>query len=177
MEIPNMRTKIAKVGVLLIIIAVFVAFTTVFGRDSVPDSTGMHFQLGPNLKDIEVTIRDSRAFRVIIDVSPATSRISVFLLDSDGIQVFHEQQRLQPVFSLEDVDGCDFTYQPPSRGIYAFIIENKVNQSTRIDMRVIGQGLEWDILQFSAIVGAIGIAAVLVSKLPTLQEKHKRPPT
>ena len=160
-----MRGKIIKAGYLTIIAAVMVTFVTAFG-DSAPAFMGGHFKIPPNSQNIEITIWNTRNVRVIMDVFPATSRISVYLLDEEGIKLFHDEERLQPVFSLEDVDGCDFTYQPPYRGVYAFIIQNNSNQTAKISQRWIHQGLEWDILQFSGILAAIGLAMSLLPRLP-----------
>ena len=161
-----MRNKIIKVGYLAIIVAVMVAFTRAFVTDSQPASVGCHFQIGPNSQSIEITIWNTRNVRVIIDASPATSRINVYLLDEEGIKLLHDEERLEAAFSLEDVDGCDFTYQPPYRGIYAFIIQNNSNQTAKISQRVIHQGLEWDILQFSGVLAIIGVAMSLLPRLP-----------
>lgn len=161
-----MRNKIIKAGYLAIIVAVIVAFSRAFVTDSSPTPVGGHFEIAPNSQSIEINIWNTRNVRVIIDVSPATSRISVYLLDEEGIKLLHDEERLQAAFSLEDVDGCDFTYQPPYRGIYAFIIQNNGNQTAKISQRVIHQGLEWDILQFSGMLAAIGLAMSFLPRLP-----------
>lgn len=160
-----MRGKIIKAGYLTIIAAVMVTFVTAF-EDSAPAFTGGHFEIPPNSQNIEITIWNTRNVRVIIDVSPATSRISVYLLDEEGIKLLHDEERLQAAFSLEDVDGCDFTYQPTYRGVYAFVIQNNGNQTAKISQRVIHQGLEWDILQFSATLAIIGVSMSLLLRLP-----------
>jgi len=165
-----MRNKIIKIGYLTIIAAVMVAFSRAFVTDAYPARTGGHFELQSNSQSIEITIWDTRTVRVVIDVSPATSRINVYLLDEQGIQLLHDKEILQPVFSLQDVDGCDFTYQPPYRGIYAFIIQNNSNQTTTINQRWIHHGVEWDILQFSGILAIIGFGMSLLPRLPLLKK-------
>jgi len=35
-----------------------------------------------------------------------------------GLDLQLSEGVFEPVFSLEDVDGCDFTYEPTYRGIY-----------------------------------------------------------
>jgi hypothetical protein len=160
-----MRSRIIKAGYLIIIAATVVALVGMFG-DSNPSIEGSHYGVGPNSQSIQITVWNTRNVRVVMDVSPATSRINVYLLDEEGIQVFNDEMRVQPVLSLEHVDGCDFTYQPRSRGVYAFIVQNEGSQTAKIDQRVIHQGFEWDILQILFILGIIGVAMVLLPRFP-----------
>ena len=159
-----MRSRIIKAGYLAIIAAAVVAFVNMFA-DSSPGIIGAHFDVAPKARTIQIRIWNTRNVRVLMDVSPATARINVYLLDEEGIQVFHDEEYVQSVFSLEDVDGCDFTYQPPYRGVYAFLVQNEGNQTAKIDQRVIHQGFELDILQFSAILGIVGVAMALLPRV------------
>ena len=164
------KNKLTKAGYLVIVVAIMVAFSRVFVVDSNPSQVGGHFEISPNSENFEATIWDTRNVRVVIDLSPATSRISVYLFDEAGIKLLHDEGVFEPVFSLEDVDGCDFAFQPRYRGIYAFLIQNTSNQTARISQRVIHQGLEWDILQFSGILAIIGFAMALLPRLPYLKK-------
>jgi len=165
------KSKIIKAGYLTIVATIMIAFTRAFITDSCPSVETGHFNVGSNSQNLEYTLWDTRTRRVVIDVSPATARINVYLLDEEGINLLYDEGRLQPVFSLEDVDGCDFTYQPQYRGAYLFIIQNISNRTASISRRVISQGLEWDILQFSAVLGIAGVTMFL---LPCLLRREKR---
>lgn len=165
MEVPDLKRTIIVLGYLLIVAAVMIAFTRTLITDSRNAFESGSFEISPNAQNIEYTLWDTRTRRIMIDVSPATSRIDFYLLDETGIELLRQENQLQPVFSLQDVDGCDFTYQPPYRGAYAFAIQNRSNRTTVISERVISQGLEWDILQFSAVLAVIGVTMALVPRV------------
>ena len=173
MEVPDLKRAIIVLGYLMILAAVMMAFTRTYMHDIFSDFESGSFQIGSNVRNIEYTLWDIRTHRVLIDVSPATSRIDFYLLDERGIETLRQEGKLEPVISLQDVDGCDFTYDPPYRGAYGLVIQNRSNQTTSINERVITQGLEWDILQFSALLAIVGMILALVPRLiPT-----KRPST
>lgn len=166
-----MRNRIAKAGYLMILAAVMIAFTRAFVTDSYPDTGGgAQFNVGPDSRDFRYTLWNTRVRRVVIDVTPATAKINVKLLDEDGINLLYNEGRVQPVLSLENVDGCDFMYQPPYRGAYLFIIENVCNQTADISQRVIAQGLEWDILQFSGVLAVAGTIFALLPRVAYLKQ-------
>jgi hypothetical protein len=175
MVAPNVKTKIIKAGYILIIIAAMIAFTRVSITDSSPSVEGNSYDVQPNSQEVDVTLWSTRNIRLILDISPATARINIYLLDEQGIKTLHDEQILNPVLTLDNVDGCDLTYEPPYRGIYAIVIKNISNQTAKISQRVISQGLEWDILQFSAIVAAIGVALSLLPRFRHAKE-HTNPP-
>ncbi len=168
-----MKRATIVLGYLMIVAAVMIAFTRTIITDSHNDLISGNLKVSPNARNIEYTLWDTRLRRVLIDVSPATARIDLYLLDEAGIELLRQENQLQPVVSLQDVDGCDFTYQPLYRGVYAFFIQNRSNQTASISERVISQGLEWDILQFSAILAAIGIAVAVLPRVTILQKVFK----
>jgi hypothetical protein len=161
---------VTVLGSLLILAAVMTAFTRTVITDSSNAFESGSFEISPNAQNVECTLWDTRIRRVLIDVSPATARIDFYLLDEEGIELLRQENQLQPVFSVQDVDGCDFTYQPPYRGVYAFAIQNRSNRTTAISERVISQGLEWDILQFSAVLAIIGAVIALIPQV--IHTKH-----
>jgi hypothetical protein len=171
-EVSNLKRTIIVLGYLMILTAVMIAFTRTLIIDIHSGFETGSVQISRNAQSIEYTLWDTRTHRVMIDVSPATSRIDFYLLDEKGIETLRQEGNLEPVISLQDVDGCDFTYEPPYRGAYGLVIQNRSNQTTNISERVISQGLEWDILQFSALLAIIGVILALVPRLiPT-----RRPP-
>lgn len=165
-----MRSVIVKLGYFVILAAAVMGLTRAFITDAYNNTETSSFDIAPNFQDIGYTIWNTRTRRVVIDVAPATSRIDVLLLDEEAIDLLLKKNQLQPVFSLEDVDGCDFTYQPQYRGIYAFAIQNRSNRTTHISQRIISSGLEWDILQFSGILAVAGTILAFLPRVVSLKQ-------
>jgi hypothetical protein len=173
MEVPNLKSAVIKLGYFAILAAAVMGLTRALITDAHTDTHRGSFDVGPNAQDVQYTLWNTRTRRIVIDVAPAASRIDVFLLDEEGIDVLLQKNQLQSVFSLEDVDGCDFTYQPQYRGVYVFVIQNRSNQTIHIGQRTISQGLEWDLLQCSGMLAVAGMVLAFLPRITYLKKLRR----
>lgn len=160
-----MRRQIIVVGYLLLLAAGIIALKRALVTDSPTSFSKTAFDVSRGDRNFDYEFWNTRNKRVIVDVSPATARIDLYLLDEKGIDLLYANNTdVEPVLNFTGVDGCDFTYQPQYRGVFLILIENVGNRTAQISARFLGQGLEWDILQFSAVLAVVGAAMAITPR-------------
>lgn len=101
-----------------------------------------------------------REIRVSIQ---ADSTIDVYVIDSEGLNLWEEKGEIQAINEFKNIKQGAFDFHIEKRGEYAFLVYNVSNSSTSGQITVTLSGIETDLLYFSSAVTALGLTILLVS--------------
>jgi hypothetical protein len=114
----------------------------------------------------------SRTAHVVVEGS-IDFRGKLYILDQTGIKRWLEEDVFDPIVTEDIFGGLSTYFQPPTRGFYAFIVHNDLNESQQIAIRSTEYGLEYDLLEVSGaflVVGSVFILSWLVVRAFTYKE-------
>jgi len=154
--------KLTRVGALLLITGLSLLSVTVI-RNASTRGFGLMFMTIP--PESGSTLQSSFLFppqeiRVSIQ---ADSTIDVYLIDSEGLNLWNEKGEIHATNEFKNIKQGTFDFHIEKRDEYAFLVYNVSNSSTSGKINVTLSGIETDLLVFSSVVTTLGLAILLVS--------------
>jgi len=156
-----MRT-LTRVGILLLITGLSFLSVT-FIRNASTGGFGIMFMTIPPKSGS--TLQSSYLFppqEIRLSIQ-ANSTIDVYLLNSEGLNLWKEKGEIQAINEFKNIKQDTFDFQIEKRGEHAILVYNDSNSPTSGQINVTLYGLETDLLAFSFVVTIIGLAILLVS--------------
>ena len=168
-----MRT-LTRVGTLLLITGLSLLSVT-FIRNASTGSFGLMFMTIPPKSGS--TLQSSYLFppqEIRLSIT-ANSTIDVYLLNSEGLNLWKETSEIDAISEFKNIQQSTFHLQIEKRGEYAILVYNDSNSSTSGQINVTLSGLETDLLTFSSVVTTLGLTVLLVSLV--IRKTPKTPKT
>lgn len=81
------------------------------------------------------------------------SVLDVYILDSEGIELWNTDGTLEPLWAFEETGQAIYMLQIEERGEYMLLVHNPINESSKYEIHMTIYGIEKDIL--NASIGAI----------------------
>jgi len=104
--------------------------------------------------------------------------VDVYLLDSEGINLWRSEGTIKPIWAAKDTESQTFLIHIPSRGNYGFLsfttnnsTDTSTLSSTSLSMKL--SGYERDLLWFSLAIIAVGSAITAIPKIMLLKGNRK----
>jgi len=177
---------LTKAGIILIVIGLSFLVSTLYRSTSESGnfSTGtMMSGLEPNAWNVEwnaslpYTPRFLKYFLIPrehrMDIQTNTV-IDVYVLDSEGAQLWLAEGKLEPTFSFEGVRQQVVTFNIYNRDDYSFLVHNPSADNAPYTLTVNGYGIETDLLYLSLIITVFGAVVTIVSFIPRGSGRRKQ---
>ncbi|RLE69485.1 MAG: hypothetical protein DRJ34_00690 [Thermoprotei archaeon] len=160
-----MQKKLRRIGSILIFIGLSTIVTIIFeNMSSRYDSLGV-FDIFPKKERVVINYLGTRVTRYLIEYTPSLAKITVRIIDKRGLDSIIEGSELKPIVEFKEIDGLDYTFKPPKRGLYAVIIKNLGDIPIRVKIRAFYSGYDYDIIYLGIAIILIGFTLIITSIL------------
>jgi hypothetical protein len=183
--------RLTKTGILLIVIGLSFLVSTLYRSTSESGNFGIGTMKGglapntwsvdwnPSLPNASTAYTPSlhkyflipREHKMNIQTNTV---IDVYVLDSEGAQLWLGEGKLEPIVSFEGVKQQVVTFNIPNRDDYSFLVHNPSAENAQYTLSVSGYGIETDLLYLSLIITVFGAVVTLVSFIPRGSGRRKQ---
>jgi hypothetical protein len=111
-----------------------------------------------------------------LEISFSTAKqqnVSVYLLDTEALEKWHQTRRLTPIVAIENASTQVATYDIPKRDLYTFLIYNPNQTPVNIGGNLTQIGLEKDLLLATIITAIIGIVLMTLQRFIKPADQNK----
>ena len=173
--------KWTRVGIIILVIGVSLLAGTIY-RSNTTDTFGTSsvFGLAPNTWSLDwrndttgsYYLWAPREFRMEVRV---TTKIDIYILNSEGINLWKEDGTVKPVWAFEETGQNIYTLQITERGKYTILVYNPTNESVLYKLDVTLYGIEKDLLSMSITFTFAGLAILTASVIRSRKKQVALP--
>jgi hypothetical protein len=173
--------KWTRVGIIILVIGVSLLAGTIY-RSNTTDTFGTSsvFGLAPNAWSLDWRNETTgsyylwapREFRMEVRV---TTKIDVYILNSDEINLWKEDGTVKPAWAFEETGQNIYTLQITGRGRYIILVYNPTNESVPYKLDVTLYGIEKDLLSISITFTFAGLAITTISVIRSRKKQASLP--
>lgn len=104
-----------------------------------------------------------RDYRMIVKTN---TTIDVYVLGSEGMRLWRDENKLAPTHSFEGVRPQTVTFHLDNRDNYGLLVHNPSETTATYELSVSGYGIETDLLYTSLIIIVLGAVVSIVGLIP-----------